>query len=138
MRKTVTVLVAVSAATLALTLGACAAPPLDAAACTAFVTAQNAYTDVANKSLTENTPVNSALWTAAWKALLPAVDASAKLATTDKLKTAFTGYETVLKATTNASEAERQQVWQTGYAQVVFQECVNLHAAKDGELTPLN
>jgi hypothetical protein len=119
-------------------IAGCATNPLDAAACKAFVTAQNVYDDAANNALTDNTPVNSGLWTAAWKALSPAVTGAARLANGDALKKAFSAYTDVLEANTNAAEAKRLEIWQTGYAQTIMSVCVSTGGAQPDELTPIN
>jgi len=119
-------------------LAGCATNPMDAAACTAFVTAQSTYDDVANTALKDNNPVNSALWTAAWKALPTAITGAAKLANGEALKKAFTAYDEVLASNANAAEAKRLEIWQAGYAQGVVSVCVSTGNAKPDDLTPIN
>ena len=123
---------------LGLGLTGCASNPMDAAACTAFIAAQNVYDDTANNAIKDNNPVNSGLWTAAWKALPAGVEASAKLANGDALKKAFTGYIDVLKANTNAAEAKRLEIWNLGYAQTIVSVCSSTGAANAKDLTPIN
>jgi hypothetical protein len=119
-------------------LAGCATNPLDAAACTAFITAQNVYDDTANNALKDNNPVNSGLWTAAWKALPTAVTGAAKLADGDALKKAFAAYTEVLDTNENAAEAKRLEIWSAGYAQTVMSVCVSSGGAKADDLTPIN
>ncbi len=118
-------------------LSGCSVNPMDAAACKAFFVAQSAYDDTANKAVADNSPVNSGLWTVAWKALPTGVSAAAQLAGTDELKQLFAKYTTVLEGSTNAAEVARTAIWNEGYAQAIVTYCVNTKAASDSEFTPI-
>lgn len=135
-----TTTIALTAVTLVASFGlvGCVTNPLDAAACTAFVTAQNVYDDTANNAIKDNNPVNSGLWTAAWKALPTAISGAAKLANGDPVKKAFAAYTEVLDTNTNAAEAKRLEIWSAGYAQTIMSVCVSTGGAKQGDLTPIN
>lgn len=135
-----TTTIALTAVTLVASFGlvGCVTNPLDAAACTAFVTAQNVYDDTANNAIKDNNPVNSGLWTAAWKALPTTITGAAKLANGEPLKKAFAAYTEVLDTNTNAAEAKRLEIWSAGYAQTVMSVCVSTGGAKKGDLTPIN
>ena len=135
-----TTTIALTAVTLVASFGlvGCVTNPLDAAACTAFVTAHNVYDDTANNAIKDNNPVNSGLWTAAWTALPTTITGAAKLANGDPLKKAFAAYTEVLDTNENAAEAKRLEIWSAGYAQTVMSVCVSSGGAKQGDLTPIN